>query len=233
MSKVYNIHKDMLGKVAKHLGDLCDDFVFVGGCTTCLFVQEQQRNDIRSTHDVDLIVSVLGRMDYEAVKDKLKQRGFSEPPPNADEHNHICALWLDNSLQIDLMPIREDILGFSNQWYQKAFDTADRVSIDSVYGQFDIRLIQPVYFLASKIVAFHNRGIRDIYCSQDLEDMAILLAGRPQLMAEILDHTDSSVRQFIVQSLHQLLQDYPNIEAVLEQYLPADEVWNRIMRLPV
>lgn len=233
MSKNYDIHRDMLGRVAERLGnDLCDDFVFVGGCTTCLFVDRTHSNNIRSTHDVDLIVSVLGRGHYEQVKAKLKERGFSDPPPHADEHNHTCALFLDKELQIDLMPIKEEILGFSNSWYQKAFDTANKTVIDSIYGQFEIKLIQPIYFLTTKIEAFQDRGIKDIYGSQDLEDIAILLQGRAGLINEILNHNDTEAYQFIKQNLHDCLTQYPQIESVLQQYSPADVIWNSITRLP-
>ena len=112
----------MLKKVAGVLkaSDLLNKFVFVGGCTTFLFVDRAAQAQIRSTEDVDLIVSVISRGEHYQLQKQLKQHGFIEKIPIFEKDAHICSLYLD-SIRIDLMPTDEVILGFSNQWYPSAF----------------------------------------------------------------------------------------------------------------
>ncbi len=60
MNTASKLHFDMLKKVVSKLTpSLREKIVFVGGCTTCLFVDDVSQEDIRSTEDVDLIISVL------------------------------------------------------------------------------------------------------------------------------------------------------------------------------
>lgn len=49
----------MLEFVATKLGTLCDEVVFLGGCTTALFMTAPNSPDVRHTLDVDCIVNVI------------------------------------------------------------------------------------------------------------------------------------------------------------------------------
>lgn len=75
----FTVQKAMLLQVAKALAEYCDQVTFVGGCTTGLlitdaFIQEQ----VRATEDVDLIVSVISYLDFQAFRQKLIGNGFRE-----------------------------------------------------------------------------------------------------------------------------------------------------------
>ena len=59
--KLANIR--MLEFVAKRLDFLCDEVVFLGGCTTALFITDQAVPDVRYTLDVDCIVDVISFQD--------------------------------------------------------------------------------------------------------------------------------------------------------------------------
>ena len=54
-----------------------------------------------------------------------------------------------------MMPTDEKILGFSNRWYSDAIQNSQDVEIAE---QQTIRLVTPVYFLATKLEAFFGRG---------------------------------------------------------------------------
>jgi hypothetical protein len=58
---------------------------------------------------------------------------------------------------LDLMPIDSSILGFINIWYGPAFENARRTRI----GEAEVRLITALYFVATKLEAFHGRGKND------------------------------------------------------------------------
>jgi len=75
------------------------------------------------------------------------------------------------------------ILGFENKWYPIAFETAENYQLDD----FIIKLIHPIYFLATKFDAYNNRGNGDILESKDIEDILNVINGRPQIYEELFE----------------------------------------------
>lgn len=104
----------MLQTVAEALGeDFRERLVFVGGCTTALFITDEVTlEDVRATDDVDLIVDLAGYGEWAQLREELRQRGFAESP----EDNVICRMRL-RDLKVDFMPDDAGILGFTNHWY--------------------------------------------------------------------------------------------------------------------
>lgn len=66
----------LLELVAQRLGDLRQEFVFVGGAVAGMLITDPAQPAIRPTEDVDLIVQVLARPDYYDVEERLRQQGF-------------------------------------------------------------------------------------------------------------------------------------------------------------
>jgi hypothetical protein len=52
------------------------------------------------------------------------------------------------------MPTQSEAVGFSNKWYQPAFEN----SIHYNLGDEKIRIFSPPFFIASKLEAFLQRG---------------------------------------------------------------------------
>ena len=79
---VFNVLQNMLKEVAKALGpDMCRQMTFVGGCTTGLLLTDDfTREQVRSTEDVDLIVHVLGPIEFGRLQERLYERGFRLSP---------------------------------------------------------------------------------------------------------------------------------------------------------
>jgi len=172
----------MISAVATALGpELCRDFAFVGGCTTGLLLTDSYtRQQVRHTDDVDLIVHVISRAGWHSLLEKLRERGFKE-----DMHSDapICAMHLDG-LRVDFMPDDPKILSFSNIWYKEAYSSA----MDYRLAEgLSIRLVRPAYFVATKLEAYLGRGNNDPLGSRDIEDLLILIDGRPELGKELLD----------------------------------------------
>ena len=80
------------------------------------------------------------------------------------------------------MPTESSILGFSNRWYPLAVETAQTLVLPSGTA---IRLISAPAFMATKFVAFADRGNSDFLASHDLEDVINLIDGRPELVDEV------------------------------------------------
>jgi len=94
----------------------------------------------------------------------------------------ICR-WRLGDLEVDLMPTASSILGFSNPWYPLAMETAKRLTLPS---GMTIKLISAPARLATKFVAFADRGNNDCLASHDLEDIINLIDSRPELRGEIV-----------------------------------------------
>lgn len=111
----------MLQTVAEALGEeFRERLVFVGGCTTALFITDEVTlEDVRATDDVDLIVDLAGYGEWAQLREELRQRGFAESP----EDNVICRMRL-RDLKVDFMPDDAGILSFTNHWYAAGIETA-------------------------------------------------------------------------------------------------------------
>lgn len=156
-------NRTMVIHVAKCLGDLRENFVFVGGCTTGLLVTDPAMPSVRFTKDVDLIVEIGSRVEYRKLEKALLKKGFRQ---DAGEGAPICR-WVIDDILVDVMPTQEDILGFSNKWDLPAIEQASRINMDGL----EIQIVSPPYFLATKIEAFQGRRGGDFIASHDIEDM--------------------------------------------------------------
>ncbi|MEO6051278.1 MAG: hypothetical protein ABIP78_08105 [Pyrinomonadaceae bacterium] len=68
-----NSNLDMLRIAAERLGDLVDELVFLGGCTTDLFITDDAAAEIRPTKDVDAIVEGATRGQYLKFSERLQK----------------------------------------------------------------------------------------------------------------------------------------------------------------
>jgi len=198
MSK-YNLHKDMILQVAQALGpELCSEVAFVGGSTTGLLLTDQlAKEQVRYTDDVDLIVSVMGYPGWVQLQEKLRGHGFKE----SVDDTVICRMRL-GELQVDFMP-DDNTLGFSNQWYKQALLTAQNYPITDTVN---IRLVSPIFFVATKIEAYKGRGNNDPLESRDIEDLLNIIDGREALLEEI-QQAPSEIKFFIATEFTHLLEN--------------------------
>lgn len=190
----------MLQTVAEALGsDFRERLVFVGGCTTALFITDEVTlEDVRATDDVDLIVDLAGYPDWAQLQEELRQRGFRE----SQEDNVICRMRLGD-LKVDFMPDDAGVLGFSNRWYVKGMET----SVDHALSDgLTIKRLSPELFVATKLEAYLGRGQGDLFTSRDMEDILLIIDGRPEIVDEILE-ADAEIREFIADQITALLED--------------------------
>ncbi len=115
----------MIREAAAKLGELSRDFVFVGGSTIALYVDSDSviLSDIRPTTDVDVITEISSHLEQHELEKKLMTRNFSQAFNRSDDP--ICR-WRNGELILDVMPLDERILGFSNRWYKEGFPVKER-----------------------------------------------------------------------------------------------------------
>ncbi|MBY0492644.1 MAG: nucleotidyl transferase AbiEii/AbiGii toxin family protein [Cyanobacteria bacterium] len=197
--------------VVRLLTPMLDEVVFVGGSTTGLLLTDPAAAGIRPTKDVDTIVNATSYAEYEALSKRLKALGLVE---DTTEGAPLCR-WRYSDVVIDVMPIDEKVLGFTNRWYRVAVESADTMI---VAGQ-TIRVVKPVYFVATKLEAFHGRGADDVTLSHDLEDIIALIDGRAEIVGEIANAT-ADVRAYIASEIRRLMSDEDFREAIPGFLLP-------------
>jgi len=207
MINTTDVNIAMIAAVARHLGELREKVVFVGGCATGLFISDPAMSEVRATQDVDVIVEVASRLDYYRLEEKLRQRGFKQ---DMTENAPVCR-WLVDRIKVDVMPTQEEILGFSNRWYLPAIKDATPVLL--MKGDLTIRLVTPPYFLATKIEAFKGRGHSDYMASHDMEDLITVLDGRPEIVSEIRASGDE-LKGFLSQTFREFLANNAFLDAL-------------------
>lgn len=185
---------ELLRDAVLRLGDLADKLVFVGGCTTGLFITDPAAAEVRPTIDVDAIVEAVTYVQYMDFEKRLQENGFIR---DIREGAPICR-WISEETVLDVMPVEEVVLGFRNRWYRDAVDTAQSRNI---INDLNIRVITPPYFCATKLEAFEDRGKKDYFGSNDLEDVIAVVDGRSELVEEI-GRAKPDVRSYIAGRLH-------------------------------
>ncbi len=204
-------NRALFESVVHLLTPLLDELVFVGGCTTGLFITDPAAGSIRPTKDVDAIVDVTSYAQYAALSERLRALGLAEDTtPDAP----LCR-WRQSNLIVDVMPVNEHVLGFSNRWYPAAIETAQTLEV----AGHAVRVVTPALFMATKLEAFHGRGGNDVFASHDLEDIIAVVDGRPEITNDVAA-AGADVRGYIGTEIRALLDNRDFVEALGGFLLP-------------
>lgn len=199
-----------LEAVAERLGGLLDEVVLVGGTAVGLLITDSAAESARATYDVDVIVAAASYVEYARIEARLRSLGFVQPGREGDP---ICR-WKhgkkSDELTLGLMPLDENILGFSNPWYPSAFAHATLFELPS--GR-RLRHVDGPHFLATKLEAYAGRGRGDPLTSHDLEDLVRVIDGRPELLDE-MRASSSDLRRAVGEHLTPVLADRYFVEAL-------------------
>lgn len=208
MTRLQN-HIEFLSQVADELGDLKDDVVFVGGTICGLLLTDTAVADVRPTDDVDFIVRVTTYAQYTRIQDRLRQRGFQDV---VDTDGPICRMKVSGIL-VDVLPVNGEFLGFKNDWYERAIETAVTHTVKVGETTKSIRMVNAPLFICTKLDAFKDRGKGDFMASHDIEDVVAVLNGRKEIWKECWQMPDD-VRQFLKESFESLLQNDSFLDAL-------------------
>ena len=205
-----------LRSVARGLGTIKDEVVFVGGITSGLLVTDPGAPTARPTKDVDLVIEVASTIEYQTkLRKRLIRRGFRE---DSREDAPLCR-WLLGPIAVDIMPVRPGVLGFSNAWYDHARQTSKSVTLPAdEEGSLSLKVVSAPAFLATKLVAWNSRGGGDLLHS-DIEDIVAVVDGRSELLAE-LEGDLPELRRFVAESITSLFA--AGLEDQLAGHLQGD-----------
>jgi len=204
---------EMLVRAARALGDVRDEVVFVGGAVVDLFITDPAAPRPRFTEDVDVVVEVTTHSAWSGLGERLRALGFRE---DQREGAPLCR-WLIGDLAVDVMPVIERVLGFSNRWYRMARAQSEEQELP---GGVRIRVALAPLFLATKMEAFRSRGSGDFVASHDIEDIIAVIDGRPSL-ADEAKLAPAQLRRFLRTTITRWLKDTRFLDAV-PGHLPGD-----------
>ncbi len=206
----------MLELVARRLGtDLCGQFAFVGGAVAGLLITDPAHPAIRPTEDVDIVAEVLALSGYHRIEKALRERGFAQ---DMRLDAPICR-WQVEGVTVDVMPTKEEILGFANRWYPLCVSSAEPLALPS---DVSIRVIQAPVFIGTKLEAFHGRGAGDYLFSHDLGDILSVVDGRDSLIDECAQ-AQQPLRAYLAEQFTALLANRRFLDA-LPGHLPGDAI---------
>jgi len=201
-----------LVRVASQLRPLLTEMVFVGGQVAELLNTDPAAARIRPTDDVDVLVSATSRVEYRTIERKLAALGLQN---DLSEDAPICRWLTPDGLRVDVMPVDQEILGFSNQWYSAA---AARAVEYRLTNELTVKIPTAPLYLAMKWDAFLGRAEGDVLGSHDLEDIISVVAGRPEMLEE-METESEELRRWLAKKAREFL-DEPLSEYAIHGALP-------------
>ena len=175
---------EMLTVVVNGLGEMKNEVVFVGGSVAELYADDPASSDIRATLDIDCVIEISSRMRYNELEERLRAKGFRN---DMTQGAPICR-WLYKRVIVDVMPIDENILGFTNQWYKGGIE---HKTICILQNDTEIFIFPTPYYLGTKFEAVLSRGGDDLRTSHDFEDIIYILDNVTNIVEQILNTEES------------------------------------------
>lgn len=181
-----------------HVEPILSDVVLVGGAAVGIVLSDPGAAPARPTNDVDLVVAVDTRIAYERVAERLRKLGLCE-----DNTSEVICRWRHSASGTiyDVMPTDGAALGFTNEWYAPAFDTASSLTLP---GGLVVRCATAPYLLAMKLVAFDDRGDGDYIASHDLNDFVAMIDGVSTITDDVRS-ADERVQAWLASRIAELL----------------------------
>lgn len=194
----YKDNVDRLEIVAEGLGDLLNEVIFIGGSVLQFYSDNPLLNDYRPTKDVDCLMKIYSYVEFNAYSEKLRGLGFKH---DLSENAPICR-WNYKGTLVDTIPDAPTVLGFSEViWFKEGRGHAIEQDLPS--GKI-IKILPFPFMIATKLVAWQERGEGDFLGNHDLEDIITVIDSRESL-EEILE-APNNVKEFISNTFNSLLR---------------------------
>lgn len=200
------INRQIIQKIAKALGELNNEVIYVGGATVSLYINDTAADDVRPTKDIDISVSVATINELEDIREKLTSKGFTQ----SSELTVICRFKFEDIL-VDVMNTDPIAWAPANPWFKKGFQNSEEIKIDHIA----IRIMPFAYFLASKFKAYEDRGGNDPRFSHDIEDTIYILDNRTDWDTILTNERDDEVKTYLIQKLESIKNSSKFKEAIL------------------
>jgi predicted nucleotidyltransferase len=169
-------HRAAIRAVLSVFGEDAAHFVFVGGCTLGLYATSRSLGaPLRATKDVDCISTRQPWVLQEETLARLCTEGRISPQKDLQCRYRICG----TDYLVDVLSPEGANVGGVNVWFERA---AARAAAYDVGDGIRVMAVTPPYFLATKLVAFEDRG-PDVRSSVDCEDIVTLVVEIEDLLA--------------------------------------------------
>lgn len=178
MLKNTQINRAVTRKIARALGSLNEQVVYVGGAVVSLYIDDPAADDVRPTKDLDLMMEIASLSKLVALREELVGKGFIQ---TADE-SVICRFRYEDVL-VDVMATEPIGWAPGNRWFRQGFNKAYTLALE----ELTIRLLPLPYFLATKFDAFFDRGVNDVFASRDFEDIVYLFNHVSDIEGQVLN----------------------------------------------
>lgn len=199
--------------IAKALGKLNSDVVYVGGAVVSLYIDDPSADDVRPTKDIDISLQITSLVALEGLREKLIAKGFHQ----SHQDQVVCRFRYQDIL-IDVMSTQAIGWAPANRWFKSGFEQKFEVTIDDV----SVYLMPLPYFLASKFDALYDRGGKDPRTSHDFEDITYLLNHTSQITT-VIQKSQKEVQEYLKTSFQQILDSRELHEAIIGNLFYEDQ----------
>ena len=222
-----NNNLSRLKDIANALGDMKDEVVFVGGATVGLYIDDMAAPIPQPSEDIDCVVEIATYSEWNKFEAQLRRRGFQDIDNTGIDSNPPTCRKYFLGMKVDFMPVEESVLGYGNQWFKDGLKNSIKVNLDGI----EIKIFKIEYFVASKLKAFNDRGVKiDIRLSQDLEDLTELIDGAIKFEDEI-SNSKIQVKTFITTEFAKFLSNKDVYKEAMYGFLGYDDSKTRLDRL--
>ncbi len=218
MTENKSVNLEILKTVAKALGELNEEVIYVGGAVVFLYATDNAADEARPTEDIDISVKISTYKEMNEFSEKLKMKNI-----HLDVESSITYRYKYDGIPIDFIPFEETPLGPSNSWLKPSFDNPLLIKI----GEENIKIPTVAFFLANKWEAFENRG-NDPRMSKDFEDIIYVLDNNTNFVKEI-ESSPQNVIAFLAEMANFILT-HPSIDEIIECHLVEPERKNLIFQ---
>jgi hypothetical protein len=210
----------VLELIAKAIGELVDEAVFVGGAILGFYVDDPAAEEIRPTLDIDFFLEIYTPLKLEQVRVSLSEKGFQ---PDMD--STVLCRFLYQGITVDVLSTSEIGWAPANEWFAPGLKQLEMIKLND---EQTIKILSLPYFLATKFAAHHGRAA-DPRTSKDMEDIIYLLNNSINWEALIIK-APTDVKGYLLSELSTLAlaQSYETIISHLSRTKEAEIILSRI-----
>jgi len=208
MLKNQIINLKVVEKIAKVLGEINNEVIYVGGAVVSLYVTDEGAEQPRPTKDIDISVqiSTYGQMDV--LRENLATKRIFPAPTETILYRYIY-----EDVLIDFIPFEPTALGPTNSWLKPGFSKAYSEKI----GSEEIKILPVSMYLATKWEAYKSRGGSDPRMSHDFEDIIYVIDNNLHLVEDV-KNAEKDVQEFLKSMSNEILT-HSSVNEIIECHI--------------
>ncbi|QJP34329.1 hypothetical protein F0365_07930 [Nonlabens sp. Ci31] len=207
MAQDSQLNLEVVASVARALGDLNKEVVYIGGAVISIYATEPGADLPRVTEDVDVCVQVSTFAQMEALREQLASKSIYPDPQGVHMYRYRY-----HGIAIDFIPFEETAFGPTNPWLKPGFEKAFKTTVAGV----EIAVLPVSLFLATKWEAFKSRGSDPRY-SHDFEDIIYVFDNNREIVPDTM--TATAALQETLKEMSSFILDHENSNEIIECHI--------------